>query len=42
MDKCSSKEQDTCNVEKMGCKGCYYEKETIKDISNSKEDYNER
>jgi len=25
--KCSEKERDTCNVEKMGCEGCYYEKE---------------
>lgn len=24
--KCTSKEQDTCNVEKMGCKGCFYNK----------------
>lgn len=22
--KCTSKEQETCNVEKMGCQGCYY------------------
>lgn len=22
--KCTRKEQDTCNVEKMGCIGCYY------------------
>ena len=24
MKLCTSKEQDTCRVEKMGCKGCYY------------------
>lgn len=23
---CTSKEQETCNVEKRGCKGCYYNK----------------
>lgn len=29
--KCTSKEQETCQVEKMGCKGCaYYEKEIAK------------
>lgn len=22
--KCTSKEQETCEVEKRGCKGCYY------------------
>jgi len=27
--KCSEKERDTCNVEKMGCEGCYYEKDKI-------------
>ena len=21
---CTDKERDTCNVEKMGCEGCYY------------------
>ena len=25
MKKCTSKEQETCQVEKMGCKGCYYD-----------------
>lgn len=24
--KCTGKEWDTCRVEKMGCKGCYYNK----------------
>jgi len=24
MKLCTSQEQDTCRVEKMGCKGCYY------------------
>ena len=23
--KCTEKEQNTCNVEKMGCDGCYYQ-----------------
>lgn len=23
---CTDKEQETCEVEKRGCKGCYYEK----------------
>lgn len=22
--KCTAKERETCNVEKMGCEGCYY------------------
>lgn len=25
MKNCTSKEQETCQVEKMGCKGCYYD-----------------
>lgn len=25
--KCTNKEQETCNVEKLGCKGCYYSRE---------------
>lgn len=25
--KCTDKERETCNVEKMTCKGCYYEEE---------------
>lgn len=25
---CTDKERETCNVEKMGCEGCYYNKET--------------
>ncbi len=23
--KCTGKEWDTCRVEKMGCRGCYYD-----------------
>lgn len=26
--KCNEKDQESCNFEKMGCKGCYYEEET--------------
>lgn len=26
---CTEKERKTCNVEKMGCKGCYYNNEDI-------------
>lgn len=26
-NKCTDKEQETCNVEKMGCEGCYYKEE---------------
>lgn len=25
---CTSKERETCEVEKRGCEGCYYENET--------------
>lgn len=27
--RCTSKEQETCNVEKMGCKGCAYNEKTV-------------
>lgn len=27
---CTSKEQDTCNVEKLGCEGCYFNKKENK------------
>lgn len=42
---CSSKERETCNEERLGCKGCYYDKpnkeEIYKIILNSKvTDYN--
>lgn len=26
---CTSKEQETCDVEKRGCEGCYYNKEDL-------------
>lgn len=29
--KCSGKEWDTCRVEKMGCKGCYYDENKNKE-----------
>jgi hypothetical protein len=28
--ECTTKEQETCRVEKLGCKGCYYEKPIAK------------
>lgn len=33
--KCTDKEQETCRVEKMGCKGCHYDyisKEEIREV----------
>ena len=29
---CTENERDTCNVEKMGCKGCFYEGITKEEI----------
>ena len=29
--KCTEKEWDYCRVEKMGCKGCYYENRSNKE-----------
>lgn len=40
---CSSKERETCDVEKLGCKGCYYstiseeEKEFVRAFRRMKE-----
>lgn len=31
--KCTDKEWDTCQVEKMGCNGCYYNKKIMKEYS---------
>ena len=28
---CTEKEQETCNFEKQGCDGCYYNKERVKE-----------
>ena len=30
---CTEKEQETCQVEKRGCEGCYYNKDEIEEIS---------
>ena len=30
--KCTDKERQTCNVEKMGCEGCYYNEDKNRDI----------
>lgn len=35
--KCTGKEWDTCRIEKMGCAGCYYDENSIKEIT--KKDY---
>jgi len=31
--RCTSKERDYCNVEKMGCNGCYYDDKNYQEIS---------
>ena len=31
--KCTGKEWDTCRVEKMGCKGCYYDEKEVNENS---------
>lgn len=31
--KCTDKEQATCNVEKMGCDGCYYKEDLKKKLT---------
>ncbi len=33
--QCTSKERETCNVEKMGCKGCYYNDKNYHEMSKS-------
>lgn len=30
--KCTDKEWQHCRVEKMGCKGCYYDKKNIEEV----------
>lgn len=30
--KCTGKEWDHCRVEKVGCKGCYYDKKNIEEV----------
>ena len=34
--KCTDKERQTCNVEKMGCEGCYYNEDNDRDIEELK------
>lgn len=34
--KCTDKERETCNVEKMGCEGCYYNENKNRDIEELK------
>lgn len=36
--KCTGKEWDHCRVEKMGCKGCHYDKENIEEVIKGLED----
>ena len=31
---CSEKERESCNVEKLGCQGCYYNKPRGEEIKN--------
>ena len=33
--KCTSDEWDHCRVEKMGCSGCYYDKDTLEEAINN-------
>ena len=33
--KCTSDEWDHCRVEKMGCSGCYYDKDTLEESINN-------
>ena len=34
---CSEKERESCNVEKLGCNGCYYNKPSKEEIGEYKE-----
>lgn len=36
--KCTSKEQDTCNVEKMGCEGCFHNRASNEEVERFLED----
>lgn len=31
--KCTEKEQETCQVEKMGCEGCAYDEPLIRELT---------
>ena len=33
--KCTGDEWDHCRVEKMGCTGCYYDKDTLEESINN-------
>lgn len=35
---CTEKERDTCNVEKLGCNGCFYRELTNEEIEQCKKD----
>lgn len=34
---CKEKDRDTCNVEKMGCEGCFYNKASNEEAEELKE-----
>lgn len=36
--KCTGKQWDSCRVEKMGCKGCYYDKKNVEEVIKGLED----
>lgn len=38
--KCTGKEWDTCRVEKMGCKGCYYDEKEFVTFTKDQEAIN--
>ena len=38
--KCTGKEWDTCRVEKMGCKGCYYDEKEFVTFTKDEEAIN--
>ena len=34
--KCTNKEQETCEVEKRGCEGCFYYQEEEEEVNEQK------
>ena len=38
---CTEKDRDTCNVEKMGCEGCFYNRASNEEAEKPKEYENE-
>lgn len=36
--ECTGKQWDSCRVEKMGCKGCYYDKKNDEEVIKGLED----